>query len=242
MNAGMNEPLIFLPGMMCDTRLFGAQIVTLAREMAVMSVPLLGERTEEIASNILDAAPAKFALAGFGFGGAVAMEILRRAPNRVTRVAFISTPSLPDTPAQSAAREPQIIAARTGRFAEMMAQQIMPQMLTAGPDRAAQAELLLAMANDLGSEAFVRQARAMQRGRDHQATLRKITQPALVICGQSDAIYPVKRHEFLAEIIPHASLEVIADAGHLCLLEQPDAVTDALRDWMAAPLVLRSPL
>ena len=69
--------------------------------------------------------------------------------------------------------------------------------------------------------------------------MRKIKVPTLVLCGAEDALCPVKRHEFMAELIPYAKLRVIEGAGHLPTLEQPDAVTDALRDWMGQPFVLR---
>jgi pimeloyl-ACP methyl ester carboxylesterase len=79
----------------------------------------------------------------------------------------------------------------------------------------------------------------MQRRRDQQPVLRRIRQPALVICGANDAYYPVKRHEFMAEMIPFARLEVIEGAGHYPGLEQPDALTTLLKIWMRQPLVLR---
>ena len=57
-------------------------------------------------------------------------------------------------------------------------------------------------------------------------------------------LYPIvarylKRHEFMAELIPYATLEVIEQAGYLPTLEAADTVTDALRRWMKQPLVLR---
>ena len=75
----MAEPLVFLPGMMCDARLFGPQIAELSADHCVMVAPVTqGERIEEIASGLLDQLPARFALAGLSMGGIVAMELLRR--------------------------------------------------------------------------------------------------------------------------------------------------------------------
>jgi pimeloyl-ACP methyl ester carboxylesterase len=90
-----------------------------------------------------------------------------------------------------------------------------------------------------GPDAYVRQARAMQRRKDQQTTLRKITQPTVVMCGDEDRSLPVQRHEFLAGMIPDAKLAVIVGAGHLPTLEQPDFTTEHLRSWMKQPLVLR---
>lgn len=236
----MAEPIVFLPGMMCDARLFGPQLAELSADRAVMCAPVhQGERIEEIASGLLAQLPMKFALAGLSMGGIVAMEILRRAPERVTRIALMDTNPLPETPQVAAGREAQIIGARSGRMMEVMRDEMKPNYLAPGPQRVEVLNLVMDMADFLGPEAFVRQSRALQRRRDQQSTLRKCRVPALVMCGEYDALCPVKRHVFMAELIPYAELKVISGAGHLPTLEQPDATTAALRDWLAQPLVLQ---
>lgn len=67
----------------------------------------------------------------------------------------------------------------------------------------------------------------------------RIKQPALVMCGDYNGQHAVPRHEFLAELIPYAQPEVIPNAGHIPTLENPDAVTYAIRRRMRQPLVLR---
>jgi pimeloyl-ACP methyl ester carboxylesterase len=236
----MAEPIVFLPGMMCDARLFGPQLAELSADRAVMCAPVhQGERIEEIASELLAQLPLKFALAGLSMGGIVAMEILRRAPERVTRIALMDTNPLPETPQVAASREAQIIGARSGRMMDVMRNEMKPNYLAPGPQRVEVLNLVMDMADFLGPEAFVRQSRALQRRRDQQSTLRKCRVPALVLCGEYDALCPVKRHTFMAELIPYAELKVISGAGHLPTLEQPDATTAALRDWLAQPFVLQ---
>jgi len=198
-----------------------------------------GLSNEEIASNLITALPQKFALAGLSMGGIVAMEILRRTPDRVTRIALMDTNCLAETPQVAANREPQIIKARSGRLEDVMRDEMKPNYLAPGPRRIEVLNLVLDMAMGLGPEVFVRQSRALQRRRDHQSTLRRIRQPALVLCGEHDALCPVKRHQFMAELIPYAELTIIPEAGHLPTLEQPEATTEALRAWMRQPLVLR---
>ncbi|SPH21946.1 Putative aminoacrylate hydrolase RutD [Ascidiaceihabitans donghaensis] len=236
----MAEPLVLLPGMMCDARLFGPQIAELSADMTVTVAPVTrGERIEEIASGLLDELPARFALAGLSMGGIVAMEILRRAPDRITRLALMDTNPLAETPVVAAAREPQIIGARTGRLEQVMREEMKPNYLAPGPYRHEVLDLVMDMAMTLGAEVFVRQSRALQRRRDQQGTLRKCKVPTMILCGAHDALCPIKRHTFMAELIPYAELEVIEDAGHLPTLECPDQTTAALRKWMAMPLVLR---
>ncbi|WP_299354536.1 alpha/beta fold hydrolase [uncultured Shimia sp.] len=236
----MSEPLVLLPGMMCDARLFGPQIAELSSEFVVTVAPITqGERIEEIASSILSQLPAKFALAGLSMGGVVAMEILRRAPDRVTRVALMDTNPLAETPQSSAAYEPMIVGARAGRLEQVLTEFMRPEFLAPEPQRTEVLALVREMGLYLGSDVFVRQARALQRRRDQQGTLRRCKVPALVLCGEYDGLTPPKRHSFMAELIPYAELMVIKNAGHLPTLEQPAATTEALRTWMKQPFVLQ---
>jgi len=236
----MIEPLVLIPPMMCDARVFYAQFATLSAELPITFAPTTqGERMEEYASQILSWLPQKFALAGMGMGGMVAMEVLRRAPERVTRVAFIATNAQSDTPEIAALREPNIIAAKSGRLENAMQSEARAAWLAAGPYRTDVLSLVMDMARALGPDVYVRQSRAMQRRKDQQDVMRRIKQPALVMCGSHDGQHTVRRHEFLAELIPYATLEIIENAGHVPSLENPDAVTAALRKWMRQPLVLR---
>lgn len=236
----MPEPLVFLPGMMCDARLFGPQIAELSADHCVTVAPVTqGERIEEIASGLLDQLPARFALAGLSMGGIVAMELLRRAPDRITRIALMDTNPLAETPPVAAAREPQIVGVRTGRLEQVMREEMKPHYLAPGLYRGEVLELVMEMALTLGPEIFVRQSRALQRRRDQQLTLRKCKVPTLVLCGAHDALCPVKRHTFMAELIPYAKLVVLENAGHLPTLETPAETTQALRDWMKQPLILQ---
>ena len=234
----MAEPVVFLPGMMCDARVFAPQLAALSRERAVQVAPITGANSvEKIADQIVFHAPPKFALVGLSMGGIVAMEVIRRVPLRVTRLALLDTTPFSETPAQAAAREPQIARARAGRVAEVMAEDMKPEYLAPGPGRAGVLKTVMAMAQDLGPEVYVRQSRALQRRPDQQRTLRAVRAPTLILCGRHDGLTPVRRHELMASLIPGATLEVLEDAGHIPTLEAPEATTEALDRWLGGTLV-----
>ncbi|HHI71787.1 MAG TPA: alpha/beta hydrolase [Rhodobacteraceae bacterium] len=236
----MAIPLLLIPGMMCDARVFFPQITVFSAERDVHIASLAQcETIEEMAQAVLENAPPHFALAGHSMGGIVAMEVVRRAPERVTKVALISTNSQAETPAVAAAREPQIVGVMAGRLTEVMQDVIRPEYLAAGPKRTEIMTLVQEMALSLGEGEFVRQSRALQRRPDQQKTLRKIRMPALVMCGAEDGLTLPRRHEFMSAMIPYSTLQIIDGAGHFPMLEAPEATNTIFREWLDAPLVLR---
>lgn len=236
----MSVPLVLLPDMMCDARVFAAQINLLSREHAVMVAPVTQEsRIEAIGRGLLNKLPNRFALAGLGLGGSVAMEILRQAPDRIDRLCLMGTTPLPDTPDMAAAREPMIVRAQAGRFEEMLGEAMKQDYLAPGAHRGAILRYIHDMGADLGVDVFVRQNRAMQRRNDQQGTLRRAKVPSLILCGEHDTLTPIKRHEFMAGLMPDARLQIIPGAGHMPPLEQPVLLTEIFREWLTQPLMLR---
>lgn len=231
----MSEPLVLIPGMMCDARLFAPQIEALSHGQAILMAPLLGATVEEIARAVLEAAPPRFALAGLSMGGIVAMEVLRRAPERVTRIALMDTNARAESAEVAARREPQIAAVRAGRLEAVMRDEMKPNYLAPGPRRGAVLDLVMEMALAQGADAFERQSRALQSRADQRDALRGWPGPALVLCGRHDALCPVFRHEEIAALLPGAELVVVVDAGHLTTLEAPEEVTAAMTGWLARP-------
>lgn len=234
----MADPILFLPGFMCDARAFWPQIMAFSPSRAVQVAPVAAaDSVGALAQRVLDAAPRRFALCGVYLGGMVAMEILSRAPDRVSRLALVSTTALTEPPHVAADREPGIIGVRNGRLIEVMKAHLEAAGIAEGPYRGDVLDLALDMAEALGPDVFVRQSRALQRRPDPQRTLRKTKVPTLVLGGGEDQLCGVKRHEFLAELIPNAELKVISGAGHLMTIEQPLAVNHALTDFFDAPFV-----
>ena len=235
----MTEPVLLLPGLANDARVFFHQLVTLSLSRPVTVLPLVGALVEDMSLAVLKDAPARFALAGHGLGGTVALDVMRRAPGRVTRMILISTDPLSETPQAAAAREARMIQARAGRLREAIRGEVPPSALFDGSSRADVLEVLADMARVLGADAFIAQSRAIQRRPDHQKTLRRFLVPALIIGGAADPIVPPRRQDFTAELMPKGRFLRIAAAGHLPTLESPDAVSEAMDAFLDEPLMLR---
>jgi len=236
----MPEPVVLIPGLMADARLFLPQMVRLGatRAMQVL-LPTMADTVEQMSEMALSGLPDSFALVGHGLGGDLALDIIRRAPDRVTRVALLATDPLAEAPSASAARESRIVAARTGRLAEAIAEDIPESALAYTPWRREIMALMRDMALGLGEGVFLRQSRALQRRPDQQKTMRRVKLPALVLAGAADTLLPLRRSEFTAGLMPFGKLVVIHDAGHLAPLEQPEAVSEALAAFLNGPVLLR---
>ncbi|MDT8856631.1 alpha/beta hydrolase [Paracoccaceae bacterium Fryx2] len=236
----MTEPLLMIPGLMADARQFLPQILALSpRRPVMLALPTCGATVEDMAQAILAAAPPRFALAGLGLGGDVALEMIRRAPDRVTRVALISTDPLSETPQTAAARESRMVAARSGRLSQAMAEEVPLAALAPGPGRARVLALVADMAAGFDPGVFVVQSRAMQRRPDQQKTLRRALLPALVIAGAQDTPQMQRRQDFVVGLMPYARLLLIEGADMMAPLEQPEAVSEALETFLNRPLLLR---
>lgn len=235
----MPEPVVMIPGLMCDARLFWHQIVALSRTHPVSVVlPHPGTTIEDLSAHVLAMSPARFALVGLGLGAQVALDVLRREPARVARIVLISADPLGDTPQTAEAREKRIILARTSRLLRAMTEELPDHAIAYGDLRREVLDLSEDMALALGEDVYVDQSRALQRRRDQQKTLRMAKLPALILAGAADSLVPVRRQALMADLMPTARLQVIEDAGHLLPLEQPQAVTAALGLFLKGPLVL----
>lgn len=231
------EPLVLVPGFMADARSFMPQLARLGADRPVIVLaPGLGDSVERIASEQAPHLPPRFALVAHGLGGNIAIEILRKRPEAVTRIALISTDPLPESPQQAAEQEALLVAAKTGHLRACMAQMLPVTALHDAPWRDEVMALVIDMAETLGPGQFQRHLRVLQRRPDQQKTLRKANMPTLIITGASDTLIPRRRAEFLAAMMPQGCLEIIPEAGHMPQLEQPQAVTGLLETFLAGRL------
>jgi pimeloyl-ACP methyl ester carboxylesterase len=236
----MREPLVMIPGMMADARLFLPQLVRLGTDRACqICIPAKGDTVEAMSEAILPGLPEKFALLGHGLGGDVALDLIRRIPDRVTRVILLATDPLSEPPQTAVERETRMVMARAGRLVEAMLLELPPSAIADSPWHEEIMALIKDMALGLGEGVFLRQSRALQRRPDQQKTMRKVKLPALVLAGRQDPLVPLRRQEFTANLMPYGSFQIIEDAGHMAPLEQPEAVSDAIAAFLNGPMMLR---
>jgi len=227
-------PIVLIPGLNCSARLYSKQIpalwpfgpVTVADHTRDDSMPAIAQR-------ILAAAPPRFALAGLSMGGYIAFEIMRQAGERVVKLALLDTGPQPETPEQTTARLPRIALAKSGRFAEETDLQFPRLVDRSRHGDVALKNLVRAMAEDTGADAFLRQMQAVMARADSRPALSAIACPTLVLVGDGDELTPPSLAQEIAAGISGARLVVIPRCGHLSTLEQPEAVNAALVEWVS---------
>ena len=228
----MFQPIVFLPGLICDARLWRDVIDGFADTMAPMVADLrLDETIAAMASRTLAAAPPRFALAGLSMGGYVALEIMRQAPERVTHLALFDTSARPDNEERRETRRKGIEMIGQGKFIGV-SRGLLGSLVAPHHLGTPLAEEVQAMSERVGGTVYIRQQKAIMDRVDSRAHLAAIDVPTLVGVGALDKMTPPELAEEMAAHIPGAKLVTFPDAAHLPTMENPAPVVDAMRDWM----------
>ena len=227
------QNLVLLPGLLCDAAMWQHQQRHLI-ELADITVAdfTLHDSIAGMAEEELRKAPARFALAGLSMGGYVALEIIRRAPERVSKLALLDTSARADTAEKTEQRKEVIRLCSTGKYREVISQML---PLIMHPNRMQDRQLIDAvtgMAERVGSEVFAHRQRAIMSRPDSRNDLNRIQCPTIVLCGRQDTLTTLEAHEEMASNITHAHLSIIEDCAHISSMEQPQAVTALLREWL----------
>ncbi len=186
-----------------------------------------------VAARVLAEAPPRFALAGLSYGGYLAFELMRQAPERIEKLALLDTSARADTPEQTATRHAMIEMAEGGRFPDVVETLTLRFLQPSRREEPVLEAILHAMASDTGAAAFVRQEKAIISRPDSRPSLPQIGCPTLVLTGENDELTTPEMAQEIAGGIPNARLVIVPDCGHLSTLEQPEAVNAALADWLS---------
>jgi len=225
---------VLLPGNMCDARVWPAAVHAAFGRMNLVDADLTADTTiAAMAARILADVSGPLLPVGFSMGGIVALEMARQAPARVVGLVLADTNAGADRPERAAVRPAQQARVRAGELATIVADELKPNYLAAtSRDDAALKTLLFDMAIGLGAEVFCRQSEALRTRVDNTAVLDEFGGPVLLLVGAEDALCPPAWHEAMAARCARATLRIIAGAGHMLPLEQPQAFAAATGAWL----------
>ena len=225
--------LLFLPGLICDARIYAPQLAAFAESRAVDGYGH-ANTLEGMARVVLEQAPESFDLFGHSMGGRVALEVFRLAPNRVRRFAVSSTGvhSLRENEVASR-RALQAIGHAQGF--EALVDTWLPPMVAESNRAEPIYDTMRQMCLDAGQDVFDAQIEALLGRPEQESLLAQIRCPTLVITGELDAWSPPEQHAAIAARIADSSLEIVPGAGHMLPLEAPETVNQAIAAWLSRP-------
>ena len=219
---------MFLPGFMCDWRLFSQQIESQSEQGHECSTADLSSDGSivELAQRALRNRADQIVPVGLSMGGIVALEMYRQAPDRIVGLALLGTTYHSDKATQQ--RIQQLQRVRAGELNLVLRDELKPNYMHPSNRTPARLELLAEMARDMGDTVFERQTRSLMERRSYADLLPKISCPTLVLVGENDTVCPPSIHEVMAQSIPNARLAILPECGHLSAMERPDLVSDAI--------------
>ncbi|MTH76195.1 alpha/beta fold hydrolase [Paracoccus aestuariivivens] len=225
--------LTFVPGFMLDQDLWTDILPALGGFGPFTHAdPHSATSIEDMARQTLLVSAAKFDLIGFSMGGYVAREMVRMAPDRVSRLILIATSSRGDNELQARRR---VVAAEAGlaTFRGVSRRSIAQSLAASREGDEALIARVHAMSLRLGGDSFRKQAGFYRAG--DTAQLDRITCPTLVVAGEQDRLRSMAEARELAHGIPNARFASLP-AGHMLPLEMPDELAQLLREFLSSPL------
>lgn len=229
------EPLILLPGTLCDERLWESQLNGLA-DVADITI---GDTTKQssiegLAQDVLTKAPPKFSLAGLSLGGIVALEIMRISPDRVNKLALLSSNPFPPKAEQQQTWQKFIKMTENNQFIDITKEYLLPVLVNEENQSNQMVNTIIQMAENIGPKAYLNQLRAVMDREDQTSILSTITCPTLLMVGAKDVVCPITMTEYMKNIIPNSEMKTVENAGHLVTLEKSAEVTKTMRNWISS--------
>ena len=220
----MPHPLVLLHGLNTTAAIFDGVRSALPSTVEVHApeLPAVAD-VDAIAAALLKQLPQRFHLAGFSFGGYVALAMRALAPDRLSGLSLICSGPQADTAAQAAARRQAIDMAANGGHAKMVAAQSASAF---HPDSLGNAPMMKrrsAMVTAYGAERFMA----------HQAASLARPERTALLDGRVPTLFTPENQRVLAQGIPGAGFQVVPGAGHLLPLEQPAALAALLAHWVS---------
>jgi len=258
--AGTGPPIVLIHGMLNSSSHWRSVALNLANDFTVIAPDLIGHGDSAAprgdyslgahAASIRDLLAAtgidRATLVGDSLGGGVAMQFFYQFPERVERLVLISSGGLGHevSPLLRSATLPGMSALLSlilrRRLHEMLWQaggRLSQRKARVGVYLQATARALRPLETAGAREAFLQTLRAVidTRGQRVSATDRLYlleSLPTMIVWGERDNTIPLRHGRSAHEAIPHSHFRTLADAAHFPHLEDPDGLSELLREFM----------
>ena len=220
--AGDGPPLVLLHGLAASSHWWSAVLPRLSERYAchLLDVPRFGaalhpDETAEWVGAWMDAARLeRVRLVGHSIGGAAAARLSALRPELVEALALVSPAGMPSGRRPAGYALPLLAAVRMATPGFLV--RLSVDALRAGPAAIVRGGLYAARAD------VREQARAIQA-------------PTLLLWGDRDPLVPFALADEWRRALPSARLVVLPGVGHVPMVERPQPVVEALREFLDQP-------
>lgn len=215
--------LLFIPGMMCDHRLFEPVLAYLPSHIltqvcVIPRRPTVKGMAEDIGSQLQGPS----IIAGLSLGGIIALEMYRSFASQIKGMVLLNTTPNADDPVKLPMRQQQVRDVQGGGLESVVRKELKPNYLPkCNVGRADIDDTIMQMALEAGAPAFVSQSLALMSRRSNWDVLDSLSCKALIVCGRDDRLCPPSLHRQMAVRAGRARLKIYEDCGHLSSLEAP---------------------
>ena len=228
------SPLVVLPGLLCDSRMFGGLLAHFSHARVVDGFYGGARSIEAMAEFALAQLPERVCLLGHSMGARVALEMLRREPARIERLALVDTGVHPVRAGETEKRYALAELGREHGMAALVDAWLPPMLSPAAQEDQQLLECLKAMCVSAGIEIYEAQIAALLSRPELDSLLPTIRCPTFAIVGSADQWSPPAQHEAIVAAIPGARLRVVEGAGHMLPAETPELFNLVIDEWLGA--------
>jgi pimeloyl-ACP methyl ester carboxylesterase len=223
----MTPTVVLIPGLMNDAWVWREQATILSRRGPVLiACNDDADSLSQMAARIEAATAGSLFVAGHSMGGRVALELAARAPERVARLALLSTGAHGPRDDEAAGRMRLVALARSSGM-DAVADAWLPAMVAPDTPDTLRASIR-AMLCRASRETFAAQQMALLERSDRSDLLPGLPCPTLIATGEFDGWSSPERHRRMADAVPDSRLEIVSGAGHMLPVEAPATVSALL--------------
>ncbi|MGV7206611.1 alpha/beta fold hydrolase [Oxalobacteraceae bacterium A2-2] len=224
----------FIPGTMCDQRLWGKLVPLLPGDVEANHIPLYKARTRAQMQAVIAARTAPQAhIVGFSLGAYLALEHALNHPERVASLVLIASSARALRPEEKERRQRTMTALEKHAFAGMPPSQLRNFVHPSHMGDKTITETIQQMSLDLGKDVMLAQFVAAMDREDLAARLDQLTCPVLIIGAEEDAMVSAGDLREIAAQSPQVRLAIVHGSGHMIPLEAPDQLAAALSTFYA---------
>ncbi|UXR66080.1 alpha/beta hydrolase [Bdellovibrio bacteriovorus] len=228
-------PTVFLPGFLCDERVWADTISQLTAPGPFVSLHFKDCKDLQDMLNLLIQLPyPRFNLIGFSMGGYVAELFATQYPERLQHLALIAVNVGPLSERERQWRLNMKEMLGKFQYRGMNEKELSRFLHPNSLSKAHVTNTIIDMSAGYTSEMYLNQMMATLDRKDLGAELAQLSCPILLVAGRDDRVVPLKQIESLHQQVPQAKLHIIDECGHYVPLEKPAELAQILNRALLA--------